>query len=155
MVSERELAMRLGYPSPIHPDIESTHAAYNAGVEFVIEQQAQYPRQNDSIKALALVVASHNNHSVDYTCGLMEKYGIPRSGGWVAFGQLMGMRDGTAYRLAGNGFKALKIVPYGPVEVAIAYLHRRAQENAAMIGAMKKDMNAIASELKFRVGLQQ
>jgi hypothetical protein len=152
MVSERELANKLGYPSPINPTLEATHESYNAGVSFIIEQQAQLSRHEDSLRALTMVVASHNHHSANFTCALMDRHGIPRSGGWVAFGQLMGMQDGLTHKLAEDGFKALKYVPYGPVDVAIAYLHRRAQENSAMVAGMKADMNAIAKELKIRAG---
>ncbi|KAJ3305907.1 hypothetical protein HDV03_000749 [Kappamyces sp. JEL0829] len=152
MVSERERAMRLGYVSPIHPDIEATHKAYNDGVSFIIEQQALHTKSADSVVGLSLVVASHNHASVELTCSLMEKHGIPRSGGWVSFGQLLGMQDGLTHSVASNGFKALKYVPYGPVEVAIPYLHRRAQENQAMMAAMEKDKTAIKTEIKTRLG---
>lgn len=64
----------------------------------------------------------------------------------------MGMQDGVTAELAANGFTAMKYVPYGPVPVAMAYLHRRAQENSAMIGGMKADKAAITKELKTRLG---
>jgi proline dehydrogenase len=90
-----------------------------------------------------LVVASHNHRSIDLTCELMDANAIPRDGGWVSFGQLLGMQDGMTAHLAVNGFKALKYVPYGPVPVVIPYLHRRAQENAGMVEAMASDKSAI------------
>src|SRR6056297_1710892 len=37
MEKERERAKRLGYPSPIHPDKESTDRDYNAGLKFSVE----------------------------------------------------------------------------------------------------------------------
>jgi hypothetical protein len=150
MVSERERAMRLGIKSPIHPTIEETHKAYNAALEFIIERQSKLPKTQDTVRGLSLVVASHNHRSIDFTCELMEKYGIPRQGGFVSFGQLLGMQDGVTGHLASTGFKALKYVPYGPVPVVIPYLHRRAQENAAMIEAMSMDKAAIKKELRLR-----
>jgi hypothetical protein len=151
MVAERARAIELNYPSPIHPSIEATHSAYDAGVKHVIESQAKYPRTADSPCPVSMVVASHNHASIDTTCKLMEQYGIPRSGGWVSFGQLLGMQDGKTQQLASNGFKALKYVPYGPVPVVVAYLHRRAQENSQMVNSMDLDRLAILKELKTRL----
>jgi proline dehydrogenase len=37
MVSERERAMHRGSTSPIHPNIEETHKAYNSAVEFIVK----------------------------------------------------------------------------------------------------------------------
>lgn len=68
----------------------------------------------------------------------------------VFFGQLLGMQDGATGVLAGNGFKAFKYVPYGPVSIVLPYLHRRAQENSTMVIAMEADKSAIMRELKFR-----
>lgn len=110
MISERERALRLNKPSPIHATIDDTHKAYNEGVQFVIEQQAKLSKASDSVCGLALVVASHNHQSVQLTRALMEKYGIPKSGTWVSFGQLLGMQDGLTHSIASNGFKALKYV---------------------------------------------
>jgi proline dehydrogenase len=152
MVSERERAIRLGIPSPIHPNIDETHKAYNAALEYVIEKQSLFHKSPESVRGLCLVVASHNHHSIENTCELMGKYGIPRNAGWVSFGQLLGMQDGVTGHLASNGFKALKYVPYGPVPVVIPYLHRRAQENGAMVEAMSSDKQAIKKEIKIRLG---
>lgn len=151
MISERERAMRLKQPSPIHPNLESTHKAYNDALQFILEQQALLPKVSDAPIGLSLVVASHNHQSAELTCSLMERLGIPRAGGWVSFGQLLGMQDGLTHSLATNGFKALKYVPYGPVDVTIPYLHRRAEENQSMVVAMQKDKVAILSEIKQRL----
>ena len=152
MISERERAMRLGYPSPIHSNIDETHKAYNDALSFIITQQASLSKAEDSVTGLSLVVASHNHDSVNLTCNLMDQHKIPKSGRWVSFGQLLGMQDGVTHSLASNGFKALKYVPYGPVEVTIPYLHRRAQENQAMVAAMTKDKQAIKKEIGHRLG---
>ena len=151
MVSERERAKSMGYTSPIHDTIEDTHTSYNAGVQFIIEQQSKLPRTNDSPASLSMVVASHNHESAAIARGLMEKNGIPRSNGWVAFAQLLGMQDGLTENIASKGYRALKYVPYGPVPSVIAYLHRRAQENSQMVAAMKADKSEILKELRLRI----
>lgn len=151
MVSESERALRLKYPSPIHDSIHDTHTSYNAGIQFIIEQQSKLPRTIDSPSSLSMVVATHNHDSSALACALMEKNGIPRTGGWVSFGQLLGMQDGLTEKIASQGFRALKYVPYGPVPSVVAYLHRRAQENSQMVAAMSKDRKEILKELKLRV----
>lgn len=155
MVSERARSNKLNQVSPIHPTIEATHDAYNEAVAFILQQQASDPKNENAVKGLSFVVASHNHDSIDYTCELMEKHGIPRSGGWVSFGQLMGMQDTVTHTLASNGYEALKYVPYGPIEVTIPYLHRRAQENQTMLAALAKDKSAIKKEIRIRMGMKQ
>ena len=113
--------------------------------------QHHMPRTIDSPASLSMVVATHNHDSSALACALMEKNGIPRTGGWVSFGQLLGMQDGLTEKIASQGFRALKYVPYGPVPSVVAYLHRRAQENSQMVAAMSKDKKEILKELKLRV----
>ena len=46
----------------------------------------------------------------------------------VFFGQLLGMADHLTFALGRGGYKAYKYVPYGPLDRALPYLVRRAQE---------------------------
>jgi proline dehydrogenase len=45
----------------------------------------------------------------------------------VYFGQLLGMADHLSFTLGAAGYRAHKIVPYGPVHETLQYLIRRAQ----------------------------
>lgn len=45
----------------------------------------------------------------------------------VYFGQLLGMADHLTFPLGRHGYRAHKILPYGPVEETLQYLLRRAQ----------------------------
>ncbi len=118
MVQERERAASMGYPSPIHDTLADTHTCYNTAVSLILA----HPRRN-------LLVASHNQGSVEHTVRVMAERGIDRESGGVYFGQLLGMADRLTYPLAAHGYKAYKYVPYGPIKEVIPYLLRRAQEN--------------------------
>jgi proline dehydrogenase len=154
MYSEKERALEIGIPSPFHDTIEETHLNYNSAVEYVIKKQTSVPLRGEFVK-LALVVASHNHESIQKTTALMEKHGVPKKGGWVNFGQLKGMQDGVTGVLASNGYSTNKVIPYGPVQVVIPYIHRRAMENFAMVSAMKYDKEAISKEIRLRLKLNK
>eukprot|EP00842_Homolaphlyctis_polyrhiza_P005199 jgi/Hompol1/5680/HPOL_004627-RA len=153
MVSERERATELGLADPIQPSLEASHASYNSAITFLIEQLAKHPRSTDVVKPLSFVVASHNKDSVRLATRLMAQNGISPRDGSVGFAQLMGMQDGTSFALASNGFRSFKYIPYGPVEVTVPYLHRRAQENSSVLGAVGEDRRNLFTELKIRMGL--
>ena len=64
----------------------------------------------------------------------MRDLSIPRSGGGVFFGQLLGMSDAASFSLASAGYQVAKYVPYGEVRLVMPYLIRRAQENSSLLG---------------------
>ncbi|KAI8911699.1 FAD-linked oxidoreductase-like protein [Gorgonomyces haynaldii] len=153
MEQERERAQQLGYADPVQANVQDTHRDYNAAIEYLLTQIATYTPSKQVVKPLAFVVASHNLDSALLTCKLMEELGIPKTGHWVGFGQLMGMHDTTTNYLASNGYRVFKYVPYGPVHEAIPYLLRRARENGAMLAGLQKDTKAVVDELKMRLGM--
>ena len=55
------------------------------------------------------------------------------------FGQLLGMADHLSFSLGRAGFRAHKILPYGPVPETLQYLLRRAQENSDFGGGCAKE----------------
>lgn len=89
-VSERKLAKELGYPSPIHDNLEATHAAYNRALGIMLDDIAQ-PGSTTEV-----MVATHNQHSVEYTIARMRENGIAPDRG-VHFAQLLGMADNLTY----------------------------------------------------------
>jgi proline dehydrogenase len=147
MESERQLASEKCYPSPIHPNIDETHKAYNSAIDLILKKMSTFDK--DSCLPLSLVIASHNHDSTVYARKLISDYNIEKDGR-VAFAQLLGMQDILTNELASESLKAYKYVPYGPVDVAIPYLYRRAQENSAMVKGMIADKNLIKNELKMR-----
>ena len=94
-----------------------------------------------------MMVASHNQASVEAAVALMHDLCMDPTDSGVHFGQLLGMADHLTYTLGGNGYQAYKAVPYGPVEDTIAYLLRRAKENSDMLGGVGKETMMLKSEL--------
>jgi proline dehydrogenase len=140
MEKERERAQRLNYPSPIQPDKASTDRDYDAAILYCIEH----------IDRIALVVASHNDHSNLYTTQLMDQRGIAHHHPHVHFSQLYGMSDHITFNLAHAGFSVSKYLPYGPIDEVVHYLMRRAQENSSVGGQTGRELTLIRKELQRR-----
>ncbi|KAJ1878007.1 proline dehydrogenase, partial [Kickxella alabastrina] len=131
MELERERAAKLGYPSPINPTLEATHACYDRGVRLLIDRIAEAQRSSIADMPPALFIASHNNASIERAMQLLRELDIDTSAEPVMFGQLLGMQDATSYALAKAQLPIYKYVPYGSLEEVMPYLIRRAQENSA------------------------
>jgi proline dehydrogenase len=144
MESERALAKAFGYPSPILDTIEATHACYDGAVRFLLETAVQANRR------VELMLATHNESSVDKAIHLMNDLGIDRRSSTVSFGQLYGMKDNLTYNLGRHGFRAYKYVPYGEIKMVMPYLVRRANENSSVSGSAKAELTIIMKELTRR-----
>jgi proline dehydrogenase len=142
---EQKRAQEMGYPNPIRPNKEATDESYNQAINELLT------RIKDGGK-VEMMVASHNQHSIETTVKLMDQYGIP-SHGPVHFAQLMGMADHLTFGLGKGKYKAYKYVPYGLVEEVMPYLTRRAQENSGMLGGAKNELKMLRKEIKRRFKL--
>lgn len=140
MEKERERALEGDYPSPIHPDKESTDRDYNAAVDYCL----------DHIDDVAFVAGTHNEKSTQYLAQKMHDRGLPADHKHINYSQLYGMSDNLSYVLAKNGYNVSKYVPYGPVKDAVPYLIRRAEENSSAAGHVSRELELIARELKRR-----
>ncbi|DBA95567.1 TPA: hypothetical protein ACH3X3_013417 [Trebouxia sp. C0006] len=136
---ERDRAAEMGYPSPIQDSLEDTHFNYNRCIGEMMRSC-----KDDKFE---MMVASHNQASVEAAVALMHDLDMHPTNSGVHFGQLLGMADHLTYTLGGNGYQAYKAVPYGPVEETIAYLLRRAKENSDMLGGVGKETAMLRSEL--------
>lgn len=145
MESERALAATLNYPSPIHDTIEDTHESYNSAVEFLLKHSKATDKQ------VELMVASHNQESVEKAIAAMNEIGIDRKSPTIAFAQLYGMMDHLTFNLGLLGYRAYKYVPYGPVKLVMPYLIRRANENSSIAGASTVELDMIRAELRRRM----
>jgi len=143
MQLERERANTIGYDDPIQPSLEATHNNYNGCLQDMIERIAQG-------SDLEVMIASHNQKSVELAIETMHKFKVPPSSK-VYFGQLLGMSDHISFSLGKEGYKAYKYVPYGKVEEVMPYLLRRAQENSDALGGAKKELAMVRSELFRRI----
>ena len=136
MERERERAARLGYPSPIHPDKESTDRSYDSGLKMALE----------NIDRVSVFNGTHNEKSSLYLTQLMEEHGIPGNDPRCYFSQLYGMSDHISYNLAHEGFNVAKYLPYGPVKSVIPYLIRRTEENTSIEGQTSRELQLILRE---------
>jgi proline dehydrogenase len=140
MERERKRAQEGGYPSPIHPDKESTDRDYDAALKFAI----------DNIDRVTIFNGTHNETSSMYLTQLMEQNNIRRDDDRCWFSQLYGMSDHISFNLAHLGYNVAKYLPYGPVRHVLPYLIRRTEENTSMAGQTSRELSMIMEERKRR-----
>ncbi|KAG6659065.1 hypothetical protein I3843_03G006500 [Carya illinoinensis] len=143
MSSESKLASSLGFESPIHNGIEETHECYNDCASIMLEKIANGPG--------ALVLATHNVESGRVAVAKAHDLGIGKVHQKLQFAQLYGMADVLSFSLRNAGFQVSKYMPFGPVEMVIPYLLRRAEENRGLLSASTLDRQLIRKELKRRL----
>lgn len=140
MEKERERAIQIGYPSPIHPDHASTNRCYDDTVTYCMEHLGEIEFCN----------GTHNEESCHLMIRLMAEKNIPVNHPACWFSQLLGMSDHISYNLAAAGYNVAKYVPYGPVKSVLPYLIRRAQENTSIAGQTGRELRMILEEKKRR-----
>jgi|UPI000581A838 proline dehydrogenase len=145
MESERALAKSLGFPSPIQDTIQDTHDCYNNSVDFLLKHAIQ------SDKTCELMLATHNQESIEKAIHSMNEHGVNRKDPTICFGQLFGMSDNLTFNLGRHGYRAYKYVPYGEVKMVMPYLIRRANENSSIASGAAQELRMIQNELKRRV----
>jgi proline dehydrogenase len=147
LMAERARAAASGASDPIQPTIEATHAAYDDALTARLVPGA-------AAGTISLLVATHNQASVETAVRAMDRAGLPPSTPHVAFGQLCGMRDFLTYTLAGGGYRTYKILPYGNhLRETLLYLSRRAAENCDVLGNAGVDLRMLRGELRARARL--
>lgn len=170
MEGERALAKLHGYPSPIHDSIQETHDCYNGCVNFLLQHAAaasssSKSSSNKKKRRTEMMLATHNQQSIENAIEAMNAYGISRQGGShydsssssssssiICFGQLLGMADNLSFNLGKHGYRAYKYVPYGEIKMVMPYLIRRANENSSLAGGgAAQELSMIKNELKRRL----
>ncbi|ORY93622.1 FAD-linked oxidoreductase-like protein [Syncephalastrum racemosum] len=156
MVMERKRAAQLGYPSPIHDTLTDTHASFDGGVKYLLDELREFYDAtgepiSDTTSPIVFMVASHNRNSIIQTVREMEKHKISPRAGVVHFGQLFGMQDQISYTLGKYNYSIYKYLPYGKIEEVMPYLLRRAQENSSIMGGVGKEITLMWSEVKERL----
>ncbi|GMH35956.1 hypothetical protein BSKO_03824 [Bryopsis sp. KO-2023] len=137
--AEKKRADKMGLESPIHNEKLHTDENYDRCVENILESMA-------SGTSAEMVVASHNCTSVEKAVGKMSALGLG-SNAPVYFAQLYGMADFLTYSLGRKGYKAMKLLSYGPIQKVLPFLIRRAQENSSVLGGVGTDINFMKREL--------
>ncbi len=140
MDKERERAIQMGYPSPIHVDKSAVDLDYNEAIKYCVE----------NYETIGSICASHNIQSNLYQAKLIEDLGINKTHPHLNFCQLYGMSDYITFNLSDAGFNVAKYVPYGPIKEVVPYLIRRAKENSSVTGEMGRELEYIHKEKKRR-----
>ncbi len=132
-------------PDPIHASIEDTHRAYDRAVDRCL----------DELEHVAVVVATHNRASIQHTLDELDRRGLARDDERVEVSQLLGMSDALTFNAARMGVRSHKYLPYGPLDEAVPYLIRRAQENTAITKDSARELGSVSRELvrRFRTRL--
>ncbi|NWJ49935.1 MAG: proline dehydrogenase family protein [Bacteroidetes bacterium] len=144
MEKERERALQIGYPSPIHPDKQATDNAFDAALQFSI----------DHLDRISIFCGTHNENSCRLFAALMEKQGLSKDDERCFFSQLYGMSDNISFNLANGGYNVAKYIPYGPVKSVLPYLIRRAEENTSIAGQTSRELSLIKKERQRRKSLK-
>ncbi|KAE9466678.1 hypothetical protein C3L33_01410, partial [Rhododendron williamsianum] len=131
MSSERKLAASLGVESPIHDTIDQTHASFNDCAFFMLDKAAN--------GSGAVVLATHNFESGTKAAAKARELGIEKKKQKLQFAQLYGMADALSFGLRNAGFQVSKYMPFGPVELVMPYLLRRAEENKGLLSTSTLD----------------
>ncbi|CAN0916267.1 Proline dehydrogenase 2, mitochondrial [Linum grandiflorum] len=144
MSSERLLASKLGFESPVHDTIRETHECYNDCARFMIDRIGNCSD--------GLVLATHNVESGRLAAMRAREVGIMgKDEKRLEFAQLYGMGESLSMGLKNAGFRVSKYMPFGPIDIVMPYLVRRAEENRGMLSASSLDRDLIRKELKRRL----
>lgn len=137
---EQRYATEHGLSSAVFSDKRDTDLSYNQAQRLLL----------DNLSHAAFCSATHNEQScaelVNAVRDLKLSPGDPR----ISTSQLYGMGNHLSYTLADLGFHASKYVPYGPLEAALPYLFRRAEENSSIQGQSAREYLLLKKELKRR-----
>ena len=166
MVSERLRAKELNQSSPIHSSIEETHNCYNSIVEHLLRSKVN----NEKLKYLQIMCATHNQESIQRTLDLMDELKLHHkshdentivseaaaaksssSSSAVHFAQLYGMSDNLTYPLGKCNYSVYKYLPYGQIDEVIPYLVRRVEENSDLLSNnASKEVTLLLDALRMR-----
>ncbi|RDX95023.1 Proline dehydrogenase 2, mitochondrial, partial [Mucuna pruriens] len=127
MSTESKLAESFGYASPVHDTIQDTHNCFNDCSSFMLEKIANGPG--------SVVLATHNIDSGKLAAAKAYELGIRKVNLKLEFAQLYGMSEALSFGLSNAGFQVSKYMPFGPVDMVMPYLLRRAEENRGILAA--------------------
>jgi len=140
MEKERARAKTLHIPSPIQDDKAACDRDYDEALAFAISH----------VREMAIIIATHNEQSIDYAIRRMIASGLPVDYPHIHFSQLFGMGDNISFNLAKAGYLVSKYLPFGAVSDVIPYLMRRAEENSSVAGQTRRALTLIRKEIRRR-----
>ncbi|MCT8344617.1 proline dehydrogenase family protein [Photorhabdus kleinii] len=90
--------------------------------------------------------ATHNENSISI---ILNKNELKNKSFWI--GQLYGIGDHISSKLAYNGIRTCKYLPYGPIDKSLPYLLRRINENAVASDTFVTENKKIMKEIILRL----
>ncbi|GFY84813.1 methylenetetrahydrofolate reductase family protein [Actinidia rufa] len=99
----------------------------------------------------AVVLTTHNVESGNKAAAKARDLGIEKGNPKLQFAQLYGMANALSFGLRNAGFVVSKYMPFGPVELVMHYLLRRAIENRGLLSTSTLDRVLLRKELKRRL----
>ncbi|KAL5153257.1 Proline dehydrogenase 2, mitochondrial [Glycine soja] len=143
MSIESKLAESFGYASPVHNTIQDTHNCFNDCSSFMLEKIAN--------GIGSVVLATHNIESGKLAVAKAHELGVGKVNHKLEFAQLYGMSEALSFGLNNEGFQVSKYMPFGPVDMVMPYLLRRAEENRGLLAASGFDRQLMRKELARRL----
>lgn len=146
MVEENEIAKTKTGDYVVHDTIEDTHETYNTNMVKCI--------QNVGAEGMAFF-GSHNEDTVILFMNLISEMGYDQeTKNRFVFGQLYGLGDHLSYYLEREGYRIIKVVPYGEPNIMFPYLMRRAQESKILMKGNNTVYQLLKAELGNRLSLR-
>jgi proline dehydrogenase len=137
---EQEWAAKRGLDPTVYARKDDTDRDFDDALRFIVERLDRF----------SLCAATHNEASSELLVRLMDEKKMEANDPRIEFSQLYGMGNHITFNLAHHGYNASKYVPYGPVDLVIPYLLRRAQENSSVRGQTSRELSLVRKELKRR-----
>lgn len=160
--AETKRAISSGQASPLWSSKEETDRCYNhAIVSFIERMRTDLISQHSSIGPVSIMLATHNEQSAKV--GLQERASLAKEDRKrVFFAQLYGMGRELSQKVAQEASSGqtedeialpdvYKYVPYGPLNVVMNYLQRRATENLGMRSLAVHEYVAAGREMRRRI----
>ncbi len=143
MDQERARARKMGYPSPVYADKQSTDNAFNSAISLCLE----------NIGNTSLFVGTHNEESLLFLTDKMNEYNLKKDDQRIYISQLQGMSDHISFNMAHESYNVAKYLPYGPFQYLLPYLIRRVEENKSVTGQAGRELQFISREIIRRKSL--
>jgi proline dehydrogenase len=140
LVQENEQAKEEHRESPLFSTKRWTDKAYDDALSMCF----------DNLDKIYLFAGSHNEKSMCLFANYIDSKGVLGKQHAIA-SQLYGMSDHITFNLANASYPVCKYIPYGPIEEAIPYLIRRAQENSSISGEVQRELEYTNKELLRRL----
>ena len=140
MQKETRRSKNLGIDNPICSSKNVTDKQFRNAIKIGVQNS----------KNNLCIIATHNEDDIQYTIKLCKKLKIKLQNNNIWFSQLYGMRDYISFSLSSKKINVLKYIPFGPLNLSVPYLIRRAIENSSVKKQLRKERKMIKSEIKKR-----